>query len=78
MSESTYRTVARMRIKNILRTVSANDQKALRRALRDGYPFAQRTGWAYKVWLAEIKKAGAMLNRKPRNTRQRDLFEDQQ
>lgn len=26
------------------------------KALRDGYPFAMRSGWAYKAWLAEQRK----------------------
>lgn len=78
MSESTYRAVARRRIQNIMRTVPAGDQKALRQAIRNGYPFAQRTGWAYRVWLSEVKALAKVQNAKPKNTRQRDLFEDQQ
>lgn len=27
-----------------------------KRALRDAYPFAARSGWAYKAWLREQKK----------------------
>ncbi len=26
------------------------------KALRDGYPFARRQGWAYKSWLAEQRR----------------------
>ena len=26
------------------------------KALRDGYPFARRRGWAYKAWLGEQRK----------------------
>jgi hypothetical protein len=26
------------------------------KALRDGYPFSERMGWAYKAWLKEQRK----------------------
>ncbi len=42
-------------IATIVRDVGRKDPKALRKALREGYPFGDRTGWPYKAWLAEIK-----------------------
>lgn len=31
------------------------------KALREGYPFARREGWAYKAWLAEQRKYLALF-----------------
>lgn len=39
----------------------------LRVKLRESYPFEKRSGWAYKVWLEEIRTALGYANkRKPR------------
>jgi hypothetical protein len=42
------------------------DPKALRRALRDAYPFGERAYWPYKVWCDEVQR---QLGTKPRGAR---------
>ena len=42
-------------IADVIARTGRKDKKALRRALRDAYPFAQRSGHAYKAWRAEVK-----------------------
>jgi hypothetical protein len=32
------------------------DEKALRKAFRKAYPFVQKRGWKYRVWLQEIER----------------------
>ena len=42
-------------IAETIQRAGRSDMKALRCALRDAYPFAQRSGYAYKAWRAEVK-----------------------
>lgn len=72
MKESAYAVTARQVIERTLQQHWRQDQKQLRRAIRAAYPFRRRAGWAYKVWLREVK---ALTGIKNRNTRQPDLFE---
>lgn len=78
MSESTYRAVARKRIKNIMRKAGASDPKKLKQALQDGYPFSARTGWPHRVWCEEVREMTGIRNKPPVNTKQPDLFESLQ
>lgn len=42
----------------------------LRKVLRTKYPFQQRSGWAYQVWLQECRAACQMSYGKPAATNQ--------
>lgn len=55
--DSAWRLRARMVIANVVATVGRDDEKALRRALRDAYQFGPRRHWPYKCWLRERKWA---------------------
>ncbi len=57
----TWRECARQVICEVIERVGRNDEKALRAALREAYPFGVRKYFPYKVWLDEIK---VQLNRK--------------
>ena len=52
---SSWRCVARPIIADVVRRVGLADRSALRKALRDAYPFGERAHWPYKAWLAEVK-----------------------
>lgn len=39
--------------------------KQIKRLLYDRYPFAQRSGWAYQVWLQERRRALGQLGAGP-------------
>lgn len=69
------RDIAAPAVAEIVRQVGREDPAALRRALTRAYPFAERRGWAYKVWLSEIKtQIGGMRPAKP-DPRQLRLFD---
>lgn len=59
-------------IADVIRQVGRDDEKTLRKALRDAYPFGERRYYPYKVWRDEIKK---QVGRRSANSNQADLFE---
>jgi hypothetical protein len=52
----TWRTHAAPVIREVIERVGTDDPKALRKALRDAYPYGERKYWPYKVWLDEIRR----------------------
>jgi hypothetical protein len=54
MSE-TWRAIARPIIAKVLKETQGKDEKEIRKALTDSYPFGPRQYHPYKVWLDEIK-----------------------
>lgn len=57
-SESRWRLASRGAIAQALEGVAdKSDEKAVRKALFDAYPFGQREMLPYKMWLSEQKKA---------------------
>ena len=53
---STWREDAAPIIADVIRKTGRDDMKALRRALRESYPFGVRAYHPYKIWLSEIKR----------------------
>lgn len=53
---STWRHSARPIIQQVLAETKGQSEAAIRKALKDAYPFGQREYHPYKVWLDEIKK----------------------
>lgn len=69
----TWREHAAPIIARVLRQTVGQDEKAIRRALHDAYPFGRREHWPYKVWLDEVRrqrKGGPRLGdrKSPRST----------
>jgi hypothetical protein len=56
MSNSYWRNRAAPIIADTIERVGLDDKKALRKALREAYPFHARKHWPYKIWLDEIKR----------------------
>ena len=54
MSRS-WRDIARPVIANVLKENEGKDEKEIRKALRDAYPFGERLHHPYKIWCDEIK-----------------------
>ena len=48
-----------------LAETAGQDEKAIKRALFDAYPFAARQYWPYAVWLNEIKIQRGLKPAKP-------------
>ncbi len=51
-----WRDAAAPIIARVIAAVGRDDEKALRRALHDAYPFGQRHYWPYKVWCDEVRR----------------------
>jgi hypothetical protein len=52
----TWRNVASPIITRVLKETQGQDEKTIRKALHDAYPFGMRQYHPYKVWLDEIAK----------------------
>lgn len=50
-----WRETSREIIYRVLTETKGQDEKAIRKALKDAYPFGERAMHPYKVWLDEIK-----------------------
>ena len=57
-----WRERAAQVVRDVIERVGREDEVALRKALREAYPFGLRQYYPYKVWLDEIK---VQLGRKP-------------
>lgn len=49
-----WRDRARPIVAEVLRATAGQDEKAIRKALRDAYPFGPREHHPYKIWLDEV------------------------
>lgn len=43
-------------ITQVIAEVGCEDDKRLRKAISEAYPFGERKHWPYKVWLDEVKR----------------------
>lgn len=73
-SDGSWRDAARPVIVEVILRVGFKDPKALRKALRDAYPFGERAHWPYKAWLAEIRAQIGGMRPKKTDPRQGNLF----
>jgi hypothetical protein len=53
---STWRERATPIIEDVLRITAGQDEKAIRVALRDAYPFGPRQYHPYRIWCDEVKR----------------------
>lgn len=77
----TWREQAAPIIADTILRVGRQDQQALRRALRDAYPFGERAHYPYKAWRDEIKAQlghGMRSDRTAEKAGQVDAFENQE
>lgn len=65
---SHWRDIARPIIQSVLKAWNGQDEKELRKALFEAYPFYERRYYPYKIWLSEIrlqtKKTKLLWNKK--------------
>lgn len=52
----TWRDEARPLIAAVIARVGVNDMKAVRRALREAYPWGERERHPYKTWCDEVRR----------------------
>lgn len=53
-------------IARVIREVGTADPRALRKALRDAYPWHPKLSWPYKVWRDEIRRQMEGAGLRPR------------
>ncbi len=56
MKTKTWREEAAPIISSVIRQYGTSDLQALRRHLRDAYPFGEKKYYPYKVWCDEITR----------------------
>lgn len=64
--QSTWRSIAAPIIAEVIRTVGRDDPKALRRALREAYPWGVRDMHPYRIWCNEIHRQLRQETQHPR------------
>lgn len=62
----TWRDKARPIIARVLRETAGQDEKAIKRALRDAYPFGPRQYHPYKIWCDEVQAQRGLKVVKPK------------
>ena len=55
---------ARPIIAAVLEETAGQDERAIRKALAEAYPFGERRMWPYKAWLSEVKRQRGLRSRK--------------
>jgi hypothetical protein len=55
MKESQWRVAARKAIQKAIADSAGKDDKDIRRAIKEAYPFGERARYPYKIWLDEVK-----------------------
>lgn len=70
---ASWRDSARPKIAAVIREVGRDDIKALRKALRDAYPYGERKYHPYKIWCDEIHR---QLGTKSKDTKSLDMFKE--
>ena len=75
----TWRQRAAPIIADTIARVGRDDPKALRKALRDAYPFGERANYPYKAWRDEVRAQldndGTQADVAEEDAAQMDLFE---
>lgn len=75
---TTWRDRAAPIIAETIARVGRADMQALRKALRDAYPFGERAMWPYKVWCSEVRFQLGLTRKRSVSVREdeatRDLF----
>jgi hypothetical protein len=73
----TWRDIARPIIQQVLKDNLGKDEKEIKKALFDAYPFGERAMHPYKIWLDEIKRQTGKKIKKEKievNPNQTELF----
>lgn len=56
MNNSNRRSIASEIIRGVIADVGRDDPRALRRALRDAYPWGERQHHPYRIWCDEVRR----------------------
>ena len=64
MPKSRWRTRAAPIIAKVLEETKGQDEKEIRKALREAYPFGERKYHPYRIWCDEVQKQRGLKPRK--------------
>jgi hypothetical protein len=73
---STWRDRARPLIAKVLRETEGQDEKVIKKALRDAYPWGQRAMHPYQIWLDEIRRQRGLKTTGPSKGKPKDVPPD--
>ena len=76
MSKSPYRNHSRAVIEKVIQDNPDADVKELRKLVSKAYPFDRRRGWAYDMWLKEVKAHGLSRDGKGPSPQQKLVPDD--
>lgn len=68
----TWRDIAKPIISSVLATNAGADDKTIRRALRDAYPWGERAMHPYKIWCDECNTQIEAMKKTERNANRVD------
>ena len=55
MTTSHWRVASNKAIRGVIAEIGTEDTKALRKALKEAYPFGERKYHPYKIWCSEVQ-----------------------
>lgn len=61
---NTWRDSAKPVIAKVLQATKGQDEKEIKKALHDAYPFGERRYWPYKVWCDEVRRQRGLSKKK--------------
>lgn len=77
--KSQWREKAASVIREVINEVGTEDEKALKKALREAYPFGPKAMHPYKIWLDEIKvQTGQKETKAPKRVTEADRLAEGQ
>jgi hypothetical protein len=65
MRRSRWRGMAAPVVAAVLAETAGQEEKAIRKALREAYPFGERRRWPYRAWLKEVHAQRGTTKCKP-------------
>ncbi len=74
----TWRQKARPIIAAVLAMTKGQDERSIRRALREAYPFDEREMYPYKAWLLEVRAQRRLVPPSVRHGRRHSCLPGQQ
>jgi hypothetical protein len=78
MTSSSWRDYCRPIIARVLKETQGAEDKEIRKALHDAYPFGQREYHPYKIWLDEIQVQRGLKKKKQSKKKHDELVESGQ
>lgn len=73
---ASWREVAAPIIHAVLKQTEGQDEKVIRKALHDAYPFGERSMHPYKIWCSEVQRQRGVVSQTKLRRKQLALLEE--